>query len=460
MPDIRELLTAAAVNGPEPAPDVDAIIRRGRRLRLRRRVSLSAVPVVTASLLLAPILVGNSGSVEELEVVDRGGVGRTTTTVEAPNPEPNPELESGAAPGHEGRAAGSSGPRRAAARPAGAAAPSQSQADPIGTSAPAPELLAGAGPIVYASNKHGSYDIFTANIDGTGARRLTATDGVTELHPAWSPDRRRIAFVRQMRKGDFDIFVMNADGSDVRQLTDAPGNDLHPAFSPDGLMIAFVSERDGERRGSISYAGEVRDVRSTELWLMRADGSGQRQVYDTSLYDVVGPSWSPDGRRLVVEQYNPNKVSAEIAIVDVASRTVRAIYFADTFVYTPAWSPDGDWIAFREARNGGSHIAVIAAEGGRYRVVTPPGGTSMHPEWSGNSKAILYSFDVDGTRYHTNNPNSSLECSAYRTPASPNPADVCPAGPAPSELRVIGIDGAGAGTLLRDPPADVVDGDW
>ena len=74
-------------------------------------------------------------------------------------------------------------------------------------------------------------DIYTMTPIGTGVQRLTNAAGADD-HPAWSPDRRRIAFVSS-RDGNPEIYVMNADGSSQRRLTKSPAADGDPAWSPD-----------------------------------------------------------------------------------------------------------------------------------------------------------------------------------------------------------------------------------
>jgi TolB protein len=56
------------------------------------------------------------------------------------------------------------------------------------------------------------------NADGSGKRRLTR-NSANDYHPAWSPDGRRVVFVRARPEGDEAIYVMNADGSGQRRLT-------------------------------------------------------------------------------------------------------------------------------------------------------------------------------------------------------------------------------------------------
>ena len=81
--------------------------------------------------------------------------------------------------------------------------------------------------------------------------------------PTWSPDGRKIAVVSG-RHGpeNSEIYVMNADGSGQRRLTRNAAFDRAPAWSPDGRKIAFLRERDGK----------------SGVYVMNADGSAQRRL--------------------------------------------------------------------------------------------------------------------------------------------------------------------------------------
>jgi len=124
----------------------------------------------------------------------------------------------------------------------------------------------------FRSLRDGSGEIYVVNVDGTGLRRLThltrnpvSSGGTTWSAPAWSPDGRKILFVRRgwgHGLGNSEILVMNADGSRQRNLTRNPAPDDDPVWSPDGRKILFVSKRDGH--------GEV--------YVMNANGSGQRNL--------------------------------------------------------------------------------------------------------------------------------------------------------------------------------------
>ncbi|MBI5154215.1 PD40 domain-containing protein, partial [Candidatus Poribacteria bacterium] len=96
--------------------------------------------------------------------------------------------------------------------------------------------------LVLTLSKDGNSEIYTANRDGSGARRLTeskATDG----SPTWSPDGSRVCYVSD-ESGSIQLWMMGADGSGKRQLTRKGSWNDAPSWSPDGQRIAFVS-RDG-----------------------------------------------------------------------------------------------------------------------------------------------------------------------------------------------------------------------
>jgi TolB protein len=102
-----------------------------------------------------------------------------------------------------------------------------------------------------------------------------------DLRPSFSPDGRRIVFTSR-RDRDYEIYVMDADGSGQRRLTYSRGIDTNAVFSPDGRRIAFTSNRDG----------------NYEIYVIDADGGGVRRVTNNSERDDF-PCWHPDGKHLV-----------------------------------------------------------------------------------------------------------------------------------------------------------------
>lgn len=89
----------------------------------------------------------------------------------------------------------------------------------------------------------GSAEIFSLVPDGSGLLRLTNNSSV-DYAPAWSPDRRRIAFI-STRVGNSDVFVMKADGGDQRAITSTAIEESDPDWGPTGSGSSAVGQRPG-----------------------------------------------------------------------------------------------------------------------------------------------------------------------------------------------------------------------
>jgi Tol biopolymer transport system component len=113
-----------------------------------------------------------------------------------------------------------------------------------------------------------------------------------------------------------NIYVCRSNGTAERRLV---RNGTFPAWSPDGTKIAFLRNR---RRWS----------RNVAVWIMNADGSGQRRIW-THAAEGGGLSWSPEGDQIALTSDN------DIYVINAEGATLRQLTRGGGDNLDPAWQP-------------------------------------------------------------------------------------------------------------------------
>ena len=201
------------------------------------------------------------------------------------------------------------------------------------------------------------YDIYAVNRDGSNPKRLTHYDVYT-AEGVLSPDGKQIVFT-SLKDGDLEIYTMNADGSNVRRLTNTPGYDGGAWWSPDGKQIVYRANHPTDSVELKAYRDLLaqRLVRPSkvELFVMNADGSNQRQI--TNLGGAnFGPSWTPDGKRIVFSSNykNPRSGNFDLYLIDRDGSNLEQITFDETFDGFPMFNRDGTKLVWASNRNAAS----------------------------------------------------------------------------------------------------------
>jgi Tol biopolymer transport system component len=208
--------------------------------------------------------------------------------------------------------------------------------------------------VVFTQQRRG---IYTMGLDGGGLRQLTAYGGE---HPVYSPDGKRIAFIRDSR-----LWVMQSDGRHQRLLRHAPLVGARPSWSRDGKKI-------------VVFRGET----AAEVSLYTLDARTGRVLKRTLLMDgdlalgFSGGLLAPDGRTVVFEAYRPTPPDCKGFGCDEVNALYRrplARGIASTRVVcndcsAEAWSADSRVLLIARL-NGRLELRVV--RDGRTKLVAP-----------------------------------------------------------------------------------------
>jgi len=186
----------------------------------------------------------------------------------------------------------------------------------------------------------------------------------TNSSPAWSPDGTQIAFMSSLN-GDPEIYVVDADGARLHRVTFAAGVNTSPVWNPKtGKQMVFVSDRGGE----------------PVLYLSDSDGSNVQKLDLPDMGYVVDPAWSPNGQLLAFSWRRPSG-NYDIYVMDIVSRQLAELTKDEERNERPSWAPDGRHLVFESTRTGTRQIWSMLADGSQPRQLTFE-GQNESPNWS------------------------------------------------------------------------------
>jgi serine/threonine protein kinase len=213
-----------------------------------------------------------------------------------------------------------------------------------------------------------SVHLWMADVQSGSLQPVTASN-TEEAYPAVSPDGKRIAFIAA--PSDFDLVEIPIDGGPMRPLIATPRYESWPAWSPVGKQLAYTAVRNG----------------AYEIWLADLQNGVERPLitgkdFGNELVQFLAqPSFSPDGRRIAYQRFSAESSAIWVSTVEGGPPIQLAPEPDIVRQDSPAWSPDGNWIAYVSTR-GDQHVLAKVRPGGSRPPVNLKDVVGRFVQWS------------------------------------------------------------------------------
>jgi Tol biopolymer transport system component len=236
------------------------------------------------------------------------------------------------------------------------------------------------GSLVYVPGRATGQNVSIYWMDHEGKfTPLRETPG-NYYNPTFSPDGKRLALeIFDGKRSDIWVYEWERDA--LTRLTFAGEANTVPVWTPDGQRIVYSSL---DKRGV------------PNLWWIRADGAGDAQRFTESKGSQFAGSWRPDGKVLAFRQFSLD-TGSDIMTIPVEGDEKAGWkpgepkpFVNSTFdERSPAFSPDGRWLAYMSNESAGYEVYVrpFPGPGGKWQIST---GGGVIPKWSRNGKELFF----------------------------------------------------------------------
>ncbi len=226
---------------------------------------------------------------------------------------------------------------------------------------------------LYVSYKVGQPKIFASALESGAGKRVSYLRG-NQLMPAIAPTLDKVAFISDIT-GNPDLFVQdfsleNGLLDKPRQVFCAPGaTQGTPTFSPDGQKLAFVSNKDGTPRIYIldvpSPGASIKDLKP--------------KMISKKTRENTSPAWSPDGQTIAYSALSSGV--RQIWLYDIASGTETQLTDGFGHKENPAWAPNSLHLMFNSSTATTSDLFMINLNQKKVVKITNGPGEKRFPAW-------------------------------------------------------------------------------
>jgi hypothetical protein len=226
--------------------------------------------------------------------------------------------------------------------------------------------------VVYASYRNDAIELRLLDL-ASGSTRPLLSDGAVNVEPRWSPTGDRIAFVSTSHEGRWHIFVARFRGAELdrparitedrasglpRYYYGAYDQYLSPTWSPDGKELILVSNRE-HIWGSGGF------------WRMSATpGAEARELRYEETTWKARPDWASDGKRVVYSSYLGAQWH-QLWIMTSDGGDPFQLTYERGDATAPRWSRDGRHVAYISNEAGNTELRMVDVPGGRVRRIQP-----------------------------------------------------------------------------------------
>ena len=200
---------------------------------------------------------------------------------------------------------------------------------------------------------------------------------------------------------EMDIFVKNEKTGAMKQLTTARGYDAEGSYSPDGQWIVFTSMRDAYNRTLTPAEKKQLDNDPSyfaEIYIMKADGTGQKRLTNTPGYDG-GPFFTHDGSRIVWRRFDETGLLADVYTMKPDGTDVKRLTDFGSMSWSPYEHPSGQYFIFSSNKFGFENfeLFIVDAAGAKEPVrVTYTDGFDSLAAFSPDGKQLAWTSTRSG----------------------------------------------------------------